>query len=414
MWTKMDVYIQLNSMSSHIAYMNQGRLSSYVVLCEDEPVEYDIYIGMIGQKIPGMNAYIVKYKKKKEALLKRKDIPKPLQSHCTEGARILFQILKPGLNKKMPLVTMNIQYRSRFLIWIPYESGIFISKKIPKEIRVQIHKKLQEQKKEGKGCLVVRTEAKQVSDEVLMAEYLLLKQKWQVHQKRLTAKEAPQRLTNTWERLENHLLLQNRIPKKIVVNTAKYKKNLANLFPDADLSTYLGKTPLFIYNHIAEQLEQALKNTVQAESNGVRLIFHETEAAVFIDINSGSSFMENTGEMAAFENNKESIPLLTEQIRLRNLSGVIFIDFINMKKKEHQDEILHRMRKAFQKEGKQTEIYGFTALGFLEMRRTRVQRRLSEIFLESCSTCNGQGRIFKADKSHLESEDHSKSMHNKT
>lgn len=391
----MNAYIQTKSDEPHIAFLKNGKLVRYMILEKDTAMEKDMYIGVIGKKINRMNAYLVTYEKDKEALLKSHEIPKNLRGRCTEGSRVLLQVVKEGFKDKMPQMTLNLQYQGKYFVWIPYEAGVFFSKKISREMKEADKSMIQSWQKQDGGCLIVRTEAKNASMHDLEKEYIKLKEKWQLHMQQIKRKERVQRLTDEWTRLKNIFLNEKEGFQSIVVDSAKYKIALTELFPHIEIQTYLDKVPLFEQARILEQLDVACCDKVKTSDYGLSFMIHETEAATFIDINSGASFMEKTIEMAAFENNKESIPFLVNQIEARNLSGVIFIDFINMKKKEHQIEIIKQMKQAFQKEGKRTEIYDFTKLGFLEMRRARKGKRLSEYFLQSCPQCHGKGFVIR-------------------
>lgn len=387
----MDVYIQTKHGRTELAFMKNGQLLRYIALDAQQPMVQDILLGQIKGKMNRLQAFVVSYNQNQEALLKIKEIPAELRAKCTEGARVLLQVTKEGFKDKMPQVTMNIEYRDKYLVWKPYEKGVFLSKKISREIDGSKKELFYAWQKENGGCLIVRTEAVVAKEARLKEAATDLFHRWREHEQLVRNKEKQQILTDEWTRLQNILLGEGISLERITVDTPKFKKELLYAFHQIAIQTHLERKPLFEWYHIQDQIEAALKPCVRTSDYGLNLIIHETDAAVLIDVNSGASLVEKKLEMAVLENNKESIPIIVEQIKARNLSGVIFIDFINMKKKVHQEEIIERLREGFQDEGKDTEIYGFTALGFLEMRRTRKGKRLSEYFLTSCSSCKGSG-----------------------
>ena len=387
----MDAYIQTKRGKIEIAFMEQQQLIRYTALETVQPMEKDILLGQIKKKINRLQAFIVSCDSGQEVMLKTHEIPAEMKAKCTEGARVLLQVTKEGYQAKMPQVSMNLEYPGKYMIWKPYEKGVFLSKKIAWEMSDKKRELLYAWQKQNGGCLIVRTAAARANEAELKNECIQLFKKWQKHERYVRDKEKPQNLTGNWTRIQNILSAQKNHLETILVDTAVYKKRLQCIFPRVEVQTYLERMPVFDAYRITEQLKRALCPQVKLSDYGLNLIFHETDAAVLIDINSGASCMEKAVELAAFENNKESIPLIVSQIRARNLSGVIFIDFINMKKQEHREMIVKQMRASFQSEGKDTEVYGFTVLGFLEMRRTRKGKRLSEYFLEKCSNCSGTG-----------------------
>lgn len=362
----------------------------------------NIYLGIVEKVLPGMNAAFVDIGQEKSGYLHRdkmasfvqaeEDGAKNVSSYAHQGERLLVQVEKDAAGTKGPRLSGIIELQGNHFIYMPRGRYIAVSKKIEDYQEREKLRELGHELKEPEEGLIFRTSSKDTPKEQLLAE---------LGQHRLKYKEilhtagALKKPGNVLER--NSLLdeiseeLERLAINEIIVDDSALKVELQKRFP-CSIQLYSGKENIFSAYRLEHEIEKALKRIVWLE-NGAYLIFDEAEALTVIDVNTGkysgkqdlSDTILKTNEWAAVE--------AARQIRLRDIGGMILIDFIDMKREKDRQRILNSLEKELRKDERRTKVIGFTPLGILQLTRKKTKPALLEALTVKCPSCEGTGRV---------------------
>jgi ribonuclease G len=367
----------------------------------------NIYMGRVARVLPGMQSAFIEIGLERAAFLHVADIweyreaSKPIERILAEGQPVLVQVLKDPIGTKGARLSTQISIAGRLLVYLPHDPHIGISQRIEDESGRQI---LRERLKEllppdEKGGFIVRTLAEAAAEAELRADLDYLRHLWQVIRERSLGAAPPQLL------YQDLSLAQRVLRDMVTVDTARvlvdsrenFQKLHAfaqNYMPQvrAKLEHYTGERPLFDLYNVETEIEKALSRRVDLKSGGY-LIIDQTEAMTTIDVNTGGFVGRRNFDDTVFKTNLEAAQAIARQLRLRNLGGIIIVDFIDMASQEHRGAVLEEFKRGLARDHTRMTVNGFTALGLVEMTRKRTRESLAHVLCEPCPTCEGRGEV---------------------
>ena len=370
----------------------------------------NIYLGRVCRVLPGMQSAFVEIGLARAAFLHVADIwmakngageVRPIEKILSEGQTLLVQVVKDPLGSKGARLSTQVSIAGRLLVYLPQDPHIGISQRIEDEAeRENLREKLQALIPSGEtGGFIVRTVAEAASQNELAADVEYLVTLWK--QIQLAAQSAaPQELLYQDLSLATRVLrdLVTESTERIIVDSretfGKVQEFAARYTPRAlpILEHYSGERPLFDLFGVEEEIERALARRVDLKSGGY-VIIDQTEALTTVDVNTGGFVSGRSFDDTIFKTNLEASQSIARQLRLRNLGGIIIVDFIDMDTQEHRDAVLAELRKALSRDRTRVTVNGFSQLGLVEMTRKRTRESLAHVLCEPCGTCGGRGEI---------------------
>lgn len=370
----------------------------------------NIYRGEVCRVLPGMQSAFVEIGLQRAAFLHVADVlecnpeggtERPIQEVLHEGQSIIVQVIKEPIGSKGARLTTQISIAGRFLVYLPQQTHIGVSQRIEDEaerdaLKERLMKLLPEK---HVGGYIIRTMSETASDDELLADMDYLQKVWKNIQE--TSKTAPPRSL-----VFQDLNLPMRVLRDVVnANTTSVMvdsretfqklQSFAQLYATKSLGAlthYQGDRPLFDMYEIESEIKRAMSRKVEMKSGGY-LIFDQTEALISIDVNTGSYVSGKTLSETIFKTNLEAAQCIARQLRLRNLGGIIIIDFIDMDEEEQRTAVLEELKRAVSKDRARIGINGFTQLGLVEMTRKRTRESLAHVLCEPCPHCAGQAEV---------------------
>jgi ribonuclease G len=374
----------------------------------------NIYKGRVCRVLPGMQAAFVDIGLERAAFLHASDIlvsgnderSENITDLVREGGEVVVQVVKDPLGTKGARLTTNLSIPSRYLVFMPSLNCVGISQKIENEEERQRLKGLIEGFSEDAvlpGSFIARTAAEGVDEETLRCDMSFLTRLWHAIQDRIHT--APQ-----GELIHEDLPLFLRALRDLVSpevekmridsreSWQKAKQFAEKLIPDIQqqIEYYPGERPIFDLYGVEDEIQKALERKVEMKSGGY-LIIDQTEAMTTIDVNTGAFVGHRNLEETIFKTNMEAAQTICRQLRLRNLGGIIIIDFIDMSDEEHKRQVLRALEKCLAKDHAKTQITEVSALGLVEMTRKRTRESLEHILCEPCHCCSGRGSLKTAE-----------------
>jgi ribonuclease G len=378
-----------------------------------------IYRGKVCRVLPGMQAAFVDIGLERAAFLHASDATPRTADAVTEangtvaditrllheGQVISVQVIKDPLGTKGARLTMQITIPSRYLVFVPNVANVGISQKIDDEqerVRLRDIIQLFMTDQDG-GGYIARTAAEGASSDALRADMLFLSKLWQsVSEAEKTAKPG----TVIYDDLPLTIrvmrdMLGEQIEKVRIDSRESYQRaeEFCNQFmPDLNtvIEYYPGERPIFDIYGIEDEIHKALDRKVQLKSGGY-LILDQTEAMTTVDVNTGGYVGHRNLEETIFKTNLEAAQAIARQLRLRNLGGIIIIDFIDMSDEEHKRQVLRALQKCLDRDHVKTQITEVSSLGLVEMTRKRTRESLEHVMCETCPTCSGRASLKTAE-----------------
>ncbi|MBV8984929.1 MAG: Rne/Rng family ribonuclease, partial [Acidimicrobiia bacterium] len=392
----------------------EGRalIEHYVSRPQDDATQIhgNIYLGRVQNVLPGMEAAFVDIGTPKNAVLYRGDVQYDPEDVVESGAprieqmlkarqTILCQVTKNPIGTKGARLTQEVSLPGRFVVLIPNSTTYGISKRLADDERKRLRRILDQVKPEGHG-LIVRTAAENATPDELRRDVERLLRQWTEIDALAKRSKAPALLYREPD-LAVRIIREefNREYRGVVIDDrALYDEvhdYVSSLIPELeDRVEYFDPSeeslPLFERYHVHEQLHKALDRKVWLPSGG-SLIIERTEALTVIDVNTGKNVGTSSLEETVFRNNLEAAEEIARQLRLRDIGGIIVIDFIDMEIKKNRDEVLRTFKAALARDKTRTQVFEISELGLVEMTRKRVSEGLVESFSLECPECNGRG-----------------------
>jgi len=376
----------------------------------------NIYMGRVARVLPGMQSAFIEIGLERAAFLHVADIwqnrepGRPIEKILAEGSPILVQVVKDPIGSKGARLSTQISLAGRLLVYLPAllseaDPHIGISQKIEDEGgRAQLRDRLKELlPPDEKGGFIVRTLAEAASEEELAADLAYLRQLWATIRGRSQGAQPPELLYQDLSLAQRvlrdmvgaetrHVLVDSRENhQKLLAFAQRYMPQLASR-----VEHYGGERALFELYNVEDEIERALSRRVELKSGGY-LIIDQTEAMTTIDVNTGGYVGSRNFDDTIFKTNLEAAQSIARQLRLRNLGGIIVLDFIDMQNEEHRAAVLEEFKRALSRDRTRVTVNGFTGLGLVEMTRKRTRESLAHVLCEPCPTCGGRGEVKTAD-----------------
>lgn len=411
-----ELLINVTPSETRVALVENGVLQEVHVEREAKRgIVGNIYKGKVSRVLPGMQAAFVDIGLDKAAFLHASDIVPHTecvadveQEHfqagniaelVREGQEIVVQVVKDPLGTKGARLTTDITLPSRYLVFMPGAAHVGVSQRIEDEVEKERLKDLVAKYVSESGGYIIRTAAENASTVELEQDAAFLQRLWSKIQKRRTDNPPLsvlyRDLSLAFRVLRDYVgtgIDCIKVDSKLMYS--ELKSFLDDFVPSLSgaLEYYPGERPLFDLYDVESEMQRALDRKVELKSGGY-LIIDQTEAMTTIDINTGGFVGHRNLEETIFNTNLEATQALARQLRLRNLGGIIIIDFIDMVQEDHQARVIASLESALARDNAKTKISGFSSLGLVEMTRKRTRESLEHILCEPCSCCAGRGSL---------------------
>ncbi len=401
-----EVVINCRPYEKRVALLEDGKLCElYLERKDSEELVGNIYKGKVVKVLPGMQAAFLDIGINRTGFLSIQDmnpdpeIPAHIEEILSEGDQIMVQVAKDSVGNKGPRLKTNITLPGRRLVLLPFTKGIGVSKKIKERKERERLRNIVEKIRPEEFGFIVRTVSEGETEEKLKREMEFLLRLWDEIKKKMETYPCPSLL---YKEVSLSLkavrdLLTKDVDFLVIDSKEEYSEIMRfidSLYPGLrdSIRLYSGKEPIFDYYGIEDQIKDLFEKKIQLKSGGY-IVIEKTEALTAIDVNTGSYVGEKDLEQTALKTNLEAAEEIARQVKVRNISGLIVIDFIDMKDKENREKVFLALKEAFSKDRAKTNILHMSELGIVEMTRERGRTDLNEVLLEECPYCKGKGSV---------------------
>ena len=405
-----QILINVTPQESRVAIMEQGAVQElHVERGSNRGLVGNIYLGRVGRVLPGMQSAFIEIGLTRAAFLHVADLwssnkngeQKPIEKLLHEGQTLVVQVIKDPIGSKGARLSTQISIAGRLLVYLPGDQHIGISQRIEDEAeREHLREKVHELMPAGEtGGFIVRTVAETAADEELNADIEYLIKLWRgiTERSKTAAAQALlyQDLDLTLRVLRDLVTCDT---ERIVVDSRETHAKMTDFAEHymrkslSVLEHYTGERPLFDLFGVEDEIERALARRVDLKSGGY-VIIDQTEALTTVDVNTGAFVGGRSFDDTIFKTNLEATQAIARQLRLRNLGGIVIVDFIDMDNDEHKNAVLTELRKSLARDRTRVTVNGFTQLGLVEMTRKRTRESLAHVLCEPCPTCTGRGEL---------------------
>ncbi|WP_295856454.1 ribonuclease G [uncultured Xylophilus sp.] len=416
-----DILINWSPQETRVAVIEHGALQEiHVERTLERGLVGNVYLGKVSRVLPGMQSAFIDIGLERAAFLHVADVwhkppegeslsqarqsqPQiPIERQVFEGQSLMVQVIKDPIGTKGARLSTQISIAGRLLVFLPQDDHIGVSQKIPVEQRDALRRRLQALTGADtgqSGGFILRTNGEDATDAELTDDIAYLRKTWgRIRQASLAL--PPRSL------LHQDLHLLQRVLRDLVgeetvsirIDSREQHDRLLAFGREfmpaaaAKLQLYKGERPIFDLYRIDEEIARALGRRVDLKSGGY-LIVDQTEALTTVDVNTGGFVGARNFEDTIFKTNLEAAQAIARQLRLRNLGGIIIVDFIDMLREEHQQQVLGEFRKQLGRDRVKTSAGSFSPLGLLEMTRKRTRESLAHMLCEPCPVCQGKGIV---------------------
>lgn len=405
-----ELLINVTPMECRVALVENGTVNElFVERLAKRGLVGNIYKAKVVRVLPGMQAAFVDIGLSRTAFLHINDMiwprnqPTPNVFELLQPGQILtVQVMKDMLGTKGARLSTDLSIPSRYLVLMPYGHHTGVSQRIESEAeRDRLRSIIERIQAEHKlpGSVIVRTAAEGIEEEAIAQDMAYLAKLWEFIQRKQKSMIVPSLVFEELPLPQRVIRdLANNETAKIQVDSrevfAKLQEFVEEFVPmmSERLKHYPGECPIFDLYNVETDIQKALQTRVALKSGGY-LMIDQTEAMTTIDVNTGSYVGGRTLEDTVFKTNMEATQVIVRQLRLRNLGGIIIIDFIDMQEALHRDEVLQQFEKVLEKDHAKTKITQVSELGLVEMTRKRTRESLEHLLCESCPTCQGRGYV---------------------
>ncbi len=401
--------------ATHIATVEGRSMVEYIVAKtadETNQIDGNIYVGRIQNVLPGMELAFVDIGIPKNAVLYRNDVSldddvegppaaRRIEEMLRAGQTIVCQVTKNAIGAKGARLTQEVSLAGRFVVLVPNSATVGISKRLPDNERRRLRKIVDDVKPERHG-VIIRTAAEGVSADDLARDVASLAEKWDAIEAEVARSNQPRLVYRDLDLAVRVLREElNDDYRGVLIDDAelyaKVREYVTAVNPElADRIEFYDQSretlPLFERYFVHEQLHRALDRKVFLPSGG-SLIIERTEALTVIDVNTGKNVGKNNLEETVFRNNLEAAEEVARQLRLRDIGGIIVIDFIDMEAKANREAVASTLRQALSRDKTRTQVFDISELGLVEMTRKRVNEGLLESVSTVCTVCDGRGFV---------------------
>jgi ribonuclease G len=409
-----EILINITPPETRVAVIENGVVQEILIeRVRSRGLVGNIYKGKVSRILPGMQAAFIDAGLDRAAFLHASDIqskldPKPenIEELLRDGQEIVVQVVKDPLGTKGARLTTNISIPSRYMVFMPSLENVGVSQKIEDETeRQRLRDTLGSYISEKKinGSFIARTAAENISESALQADMKFLARLWDSIQSRIAESKAPARLHEDLPLAIRAFrdLIGPEVERVRLDSKSTYDKamDFVNKFiPEITdkIEYYPGERPIFDLYSVEDEIQKALQRKVELKSGG-HLVIDQTEAMTTIDVNTGAFVGHRNLEETIFKTNLEAAQAICRQLRLRNLGGIIIIDFIDMSDEEHKRQVLRALEKCLSHDHAKTQVSEVSSLGLVQMTRKRTRESLEHILCRPCHCCNGRGTLKSAE-----------------
>jgi ribonuclease G len=414
-----DILINWTPQETRVAIVENGAVQElHLERALERGLVGNVYLGKVVRVLPGMQSAFVDIGLERAAFLHVADlfgarsegsgngggVPLPIEKQVFEGQTLTVQVIKDPIGTKGARLSTQVSIAGRLLVFLPQDKHIGISQRIGShELREQLRARVQALAATPDGSagggFILRTNAEEATDAELADDIAYLRRTWATIRQRALS-QPPGTL------LHQDLTLAERVLRDLtdehtqtirIDSRMQYEHLLAfgrAYTPGAvgKLQHYQGERPVFDLFNVDDEIARALARRVDLKSGGY-LIIDQTEALTTVDVNTGGFVGARNFDDTIFKTNLEAAGAIARQLRLRNLGGIIIVDFIDMNREEHQAAVLAEFRKQLARDRTKVTVGGFTQLGLVEMTRKRTRESLAHMLCEPCPTCGGRGQV---------------------
>lgn len=409
-----EILVNIGPQETRVALVEGGAAQEvYVQRASRHGLTGNIYKGVVKRVLPGMQAAFIEIGLARTAFLHVADMVHPsslppgqepqITRLLHEGQSVLVQILKDPIGTKGARLTTLLSIPSRYLVLMPFEPNVGVSARIEDEAeRERLKQVLTDiQKTEApKFGVIARTAAQSASPDALTNDLRFIVRLWQ-------SISAHAQVALTGELIHGDLPLSMRILRDLLgtevlrvrvddadecVRLRKFGEDFLGKDAAAKVEYYDDRAPIFDLYGVEDEINRALTKRVELKSGG-HLIIEQTEAMTTVDVNTGAFTGTRNLEETALKTNLEAAQAVARQLRLRNLGGIIILDFIDMKSDDHRAQVMRALERALESDYARTQVYPFSPLGLVEMTRKRSRESLGHILCEPCVVCGGRGTV---------------------
>ncbi len=415
-----EILINVTPPETRVAVIENGVLQELVIeRFLQKGLVGNIYKGEVCRVLPGMQAAFVDIGLQRAAFLHLSDFSgrekeskdsENIEDFLREGQKIIVQVTKDPLGSKGARLTTEISIPSRYQVYMPYATNSGVSQRIECESeRARLRACIEAyQEKHQSGGFIARTAAECVEEVILFSDMTFLTKLWESILEKIK-NSKPKALIHEDLPLSIRTLrdlYKDGIEKVRVDSRETFQKlcDFAAVFvPEIVpvIEHYTGERPVFDIYNVEDEITRALERKVKLKSGG-HLVFDQTEAMTTVDVNTGGYVGGRNLEETIFKTNLEAAQTICRQLRLRNLGGIIIIDFIDMQSEEHKRQVLSALQRHLDRDHAKTKITEVSSLGLVEMTRKRTRESLEHILCEPCCACGGRGVLKTAETICLE------------
>jgi ribonuclease G len=425
-----EILVSTTPQESWVALLEDDKLVEIMFDRPDQDrILGDIFLGRVDAVLPGIQAAFVDIGTEKSGFLHVSDLNlddddddengngkgrgrggrrrtrqlPPIQDHLKKGQMILVQVTKEAISTKGPRITAQVSLPGRFLVYMPHASRVGISRKIEgRDQRAKLRKMAQKILPKDSGGIIVRTVGEEVTEEKLEREFKRLHERWEAIKAKSGAQSGPAAIYGEATLISGVIrdLFSDKFDALRVDSEAAHNEivdYVKSVDPDLLDRVHLhnGATPLFDQYNVEEEIQKAFRRKVSLKSGGT-LVIEPTEALVSVDVNTGrfTGKGKKDPEQTILRTNLEAAREITKQLRLRDIGGIIVVDFIDMESQENRDKVLKELRSHLGRDRARTKAFEVSNLGLVEMTRQRVRPSLFNSLTAICSSCGGIGRVY--------------------
>ena len=409
-----EILLNFTPLETRVAVVEQGILQEILIeRATHRGLVGNVYLGQVVRVLPGMQACFVDIGLDRSAFLHTKDFPSSQETHersiqqlATEGQSLLVQVIKDPVGSKGARLTAEVSLPARHLVLMPFANHVGISQRIDDEATREHLKTIAVEalKAQNLECgVIIRTAGDGQTTDDLEEDLVYLKRVWDnILKEQQTAKAA----ALLFEELPlTHRMIRDQIRRetdRVFIDSletyTKLSQFASKFMPELShlIQHYQGDRPIFDLYQIEDEIEKALSRQVELKS-GAYLVVDQTEAMTTIDVNTGRFVGAHTLEQTVFRTNLEAAVAIGRQLRLRNLGGMVVIDFIDMDDDEHRRQVLRTLERSLDEDPVKTRVIGFNDLGLVVLTRKRSRESLSDLLQEPCPHCHGTGQMKTAE-----------------
>ena len=408
-----EILINVTPQETRVAMLEQGVVQElHIERSSARGLVGNIYVGRVARVLPGMQSAFVEIGLERAAFLHIADIwehrqnghgheSRPIERILREGQSLLVQVIKDPIGTKGARLSTQVSLAGRLLVYLPQDSHIGISQRIEDEAeRESLRGRLQQLLPEGlAGGFIIRTMAETATERELQNDIEYLTKLWSDLTAKSGALPVPSLIyqdLNLAQRVLRDMATEESV--RILVDSRETCQKMLDFAQQYTqtiverINHYSGERPLFDLHAVEDEIEKALARRVDLKSGGY-LIVDQTEAMTTIDVNTGGFVGGRSFDDTIFKTNLEAAQVIARQLRLRNLGGIIIVDFIDMGREDHRDAVLAEFRKQLGRDRVKTMAGGFSQLGLVEMTRKRTRESLAHMLCEPCEACQGKGHV---------------------